>query len=135
MACFAFILYWIEQPRKALVLDPTMSVFTRPEPTRAYTHINIIWRKKENHGSKKSCLTLRRWKSSSSIYFVFVQYRIVSPYHCDTGIEVKPFPAPSNLSCASFLWIIFLIVLSFRWIAMTIRQCLPIASPNRYLWF
>lgn len=31
---------------------------------------------------------LPRWKSSSSIYFVFVQYRIVSPYHCDTGIEV-----------------------------------------------
>ena len=56
VACFAFILYWIERPRKALVLDPAMSVFTRPEPTRAYTHINIIWRKKENHGNKKSKL-------------------------------------------------------------------------------
>ena len=31
---------------------------------------------------------LKRWKSSDSIYFVFAQYRIVSPYHCDTGIEV-----------------------------------------------
>lgn len=31
---------------------------------------------------------LKRWKSSSSIYFVFAQYRIVSPYHCDVGIEV-----------------------------------------------
>jgi len=31
---------------------------------------------------------LRRWKSSSSIYFVFAQYRIVSPYHCNDGIEV-----------------------------------------------
>ena len=34
------------------------------------------------------CFNIFRWKSSSSIYFVFVQYRIVSPYHCDTGIEV-----------------------------------------------
>jgi len=31
---------------------------------------------------------LKRWKSSGSIYFVFAQYRIVSPYHCNTGIEV-----------------------------------------------
>lgn len=31
---------------------------------------------------------LRRWKSSDSIYFVFAQYKIVSPYHCETGIEV-----------------------------------------------
>jgi len=31
---------------------------------------------------------LKRWKSSDSIYFVFAQYKIVSPYHCDTGIEV-----------------------------------------------
>lgn len=33
-------------------------------------------------------VNLTRWKSSDSIYFVFAQYRIVSPYHCDTGIEV-----------------------------------------------
>ena len=31
---------------------------------------------------------LQRWKTSGSIYFVFTQYRIVSPYHCNTGIEV-----------------------------------------------
>lgn len=33
-------------------------------------------------------LHLKRWKSSGSIYLVFTQYRIVSPYHCDKGIEV-----------------------------------------------
>ena len=33
-------------------------------------------------------LHLKRWKSSNSIYLVFTQYRIVSPYHCDKGIEV-----------------------------------------------
>ena len=32
---------------------------------------------------------LQRWKTSGSIYFVFTQYRIVSPYHCNTGIEVS----------------------------------------------
>jgi len=31
---------------------------------------------------------LQRWKTSGSIYFVFTQYRIVSPYHCNTCIEV-----------------------------------------------
>jgi len=31
---------------------------------------------------------LQRWKTSGSLYFVFTQYRIVSPYHCNTGIEV-----------------------------------------------
>ena len=31
---------------------------------------------------------LPRWRTSGSIYFVFAQYRIVSPYHCNTGIEV-----------------------------------------------
>jgi len=31
---------------------------------------------------------LKRWRASNSIYFVFVQYRIVSPYHCNKGIEV-----------------------------------------------
>merc|ERR1712106_564571 len=42
------------------------------------------------HAESNSSVTinLRRWKSSGSIYFVFAQYRIVSPYHCDTGIEV-----------------------------------------------
>ena len=34
-------------------------------------------------------VNMKRWKSSGSIYFVFAQYRIVSPYHCDTGIEVS----------------------------------------------
>ena len=34
-------------------------------------------------------INLKRWKSSGSIYFVIAQYRIVSPYHCDTGIEVS----------------------------------------------
>jgi len=33
-------------------------------------------------------LHLKRWKSRGSIYLVFTQYRIVSPYHCDRGIEV-----------------------------------------------
>jgi len=33
-------------------------------------------------------VNLKRWKSSSSIYMVFTHYRIVSPYHCDKGIEV-----------------------------------------------
>merc|ERR1711997_1266035 len=33
-------------------------------------------------------LHLKRWRSSNSIYLVFTQYRIVSPYHCDKGIEV-----------------------------------------------
>ncbi|XP_023338150.1 uncharacterized protein LOC111708878 [Eurytemora carolleeae] len=42
------------------------------------------------HAESNSSLAvdLQRWKSSDSIYFVFAQYRIVSPYHCDTGIEV-----------------------------------------------
>jgi len=42
------------------------------------------------HAESNSSITvdLKRWKSSDSIYFVFAQYRIVSPYHCDTGIEV-----------------------------------------------
>merc|ERR550539_325951 len=42
------------------------------------------------HAESNSSIAVHipRWKSSSSIYFVFVQYRIVSPYHCDTGIEV-----------------------------------------------
>jgi len=42
------------------------------------------------HAESNSSVTvkLKRWKSSGSIYFVFTQYRIVSPYHCDTGIEV-----------------------------------------------
>jgi len=33
-------------------------------------------------------LHLKRWRSSNSIYLIFTQYRIVSPYHCDKGIEV-----------------------------------------------
>ena len=43
------------------------------------------------HAESNSSVTvkLKRWKSSGSIYFVFAQYRIVSPYHCDTGIEVR----------------------------------------------
>ena len=43
------------------------------------------------HAQSNSSVTvnLKRWKSSGSIYFVFAQYRIVSPYHCDTGIEVN----------------------------------------------
>merc|ERR1712106_310798 len=42
------------------------------------------------HAESNSSISVRlkRWKSSGSIYFVFAQYRIVSPYHCDTGIEV-----------------------------------------------
>ena len=40
----------------------------------------------ESNASLK--IDLRRWQSSGSIYFVFTQYRIVSPYHCNTGIEV-----------------------------------------------
>eukprot|EP00090_Calanus_glacialis_P012013 TRINITY_DN20461_c0_g1_i1.p1 TRINITY_DN20461_c0_g1~~TRINITY_DN20461_c0_g1_i1.p1 ORF type:complete len:299 (-),score=42.69 TRINITY_DN20461_c0_g1_i1:182-1078(-) len=42
------------------------------------------------HAESNSSISvkLKRWKSSGSIYFVFAQYRIVSPYHCDTGIEV-----------------------------------------------
>merc|ERR1712106_600600 len=42
------------------------------------------------HAESNSSVSVRlkRWKSSGSIYFVFAQYRIVSPYHCDTGIEV-----------------------------------------------
>jgi len=42
------------------------------------------------HAESNSSVTvnLKRWKSSGSIYFVFAQYRIVSPYHCNTGIEV-----------------------------------------------
>ena len=39
--------------------------------------------------SRESTVACKRWKSSGSIYFVFAQYRIVSPYHCDMGIEVK----------------------------------------------
>ena len=34
-------------------------------------------------------LHLKRWRSSNSIYLVFTHYRIVSPYHCDKGIEVS----------------------------------------------
>ena len=34
-------------------------------------------------------LHLKRWRSSNSIYLIFTQYRIVSPYHCDKGIEVS----------------------------------------------
>ena len=43
------------------------------------------------HAESNSSVSVRlkRWKSSGSIYFVFAQYRIVSPYHCDTGIEVR----------------------------------------------
>jgi len=33
-------------------------------------------------------VNLKRWRSSNSIYMVFTHYRIVSPYHCDKGIEV-----------------------------------------------
>lgn len=33
-------------------------------------------------------LQLKRWRSSNSLYMVFTHYRIVSPYHCDKGIEV-----------------------------------------------
>ena len=40
----------------------------------------------ESNASLK--IDLRRWQTSGSIYFVFTQYRIVSPYHCNTGIEV-----------------------------------------------
>merc|ERR1711953_740243 len=40
----------------------------------------------ESNASVK--IDLRRWQTSGSIYFVFTQYRIVSPYHCNTGIEV-----------------------------------------------
>jgi len=42
------------------------------------------------HAESNSSISvnMKRWKSSGSIYFVFAQYRIVSPYHCDTGIEV-----------------------------------------------
>ena len=35
-------------------------------------------------------VNLKRWRSSNSIYMVFTHYRIVSPYHCDKGIEVSP---------------------------------------------
>ena len=34
-------------------------------------------------------LQLKRWRSSNSLYMVFTHYRIVSPYHCDKGIEVS----------------------------------------------
>ena len=37
----------------------------------------------ESNASVK--IDLRRWQTSGSIYFVFTQYRIVSPYHCNTG--------------------------------------------------
>ena len=37
---------------------------------------------------KMMMMMIRRWQTSGSIYFVFTQYRIVSPYHCNTGIEV-----------------------------------------------
>jgi len=40
----------------------------------------------ESNASVK--IDLRRWQTSGSLYFVFTQYRIVSPYHCNTGIEV-----------------------------------------------
>jgi len=42
------------------------------------------------HAEANSSISVHipRWKSSGSVYFVFAQYRIVSPYHCDTGIEV-----------------------------------------------
>ena len=43
-------------------------------------------------------LHLKRWKSSNSIYLIFTQYRIVSPYHCDKGIEVGTgLQPPGNL--------------------------------------
>ena len=35
-------------------------------------------------------INLKRWRASNSIYMVFTHYRIVSPYHCDKGIEVSP---------------------------------------------
>ena len=41
----------------------------------------------ESNASVK--IDLRRWQTSGSLYFVFTQYRIVSPYHCNTGIEVS----------------------------------------------
>ena len=41
----------------------------------------------ESNASVK--IDLRRWQTSGSLYFVFTQYRIVSPYHCNTGIEVR----------------------------------------------
>ena len=43
------------------------------------------------HAESNSSISvkLKRWKSSGSIYFVFAQHKIVSPYHCDTGIEVE----------------------------------------------
>ena len=34
-------------------------------------------------------VNLKRWRSSNSLYMVFTHYRIVSPYHCDKGIEVR----------------------------------------------
>ena len=34
-------------------------------------------------------VNLKRWRSSNSLYMVFTHYRIVSPYHCDKGIEVS----------------------------------------------
>lgn len=42
------------------------------------------------HAESNSSVAVRlpRWRTSGSIYFVFAQYRIVSPYHCNTGIEV-----------------------------------------------
>jgi len=42
------------------------------------------------HAEANSSISVHipRWRSSGSLYMVFVQYRIVSPYHCDTGIEV-----------------------------------------------
>jgi len=43
------------------------------------------WHAESNASIK---IDLRRWQTSGSIYFVFTQYRIVSPYHCNTGIEV-----------------------------------------------
>ena len=52
----------------------------------------------ESNASVK--IDLRRWQTSGSLYFVFTQYRIVSPYHCNTGIEVShgmksPRPSPA----------------------------------------
>ena len=49
-------------------------------------------------------LHLKRWRSSNSIYLVFTQYRIVSPYHCDKGIEVGP---PQSLLSSTMIRYIF----------------------------
>ena len=41
-------------------------------------------------------VNLKRWRSSNSLYMVFTHYRIVSPYHCDKGIEVSGFKLSSS---------------------------------------